>query len=133
MLGVQPTRLPFLLVRVQPRRLASRPGSIFDCRGGNESVRKLEWKSPRVPRAWCRTAGRASELEGRNVRNAKGLEMETPVRVQWELARAVWGLTAEEMGLREVLRKSLGAASGRGRWIWTHDDRRIRTEIERRS
>ncbi len=52
---------------------------------------------------------------------------------QWELERAVWGLTAEEMALREVLRDGLGAASGRGRWIWTHDDRRIRTEIERRS
>ena len=35
---MQPTRLLFLLVKVQPRQLASRPGSIFDCRGSDESV-----------------------------------------------------------------------------------------------
>jgi len=31
-------RLPFLLVKVQPRQLTSRPGSISDGRGGNEST-----------------------------------------------------------------------------------------------
>ena len=31
-------RLPFLLVGDQPRQSTSRPGSIFDCRGGNEST-----------------------------------------------------------------------------------------------
>src|SRR2546425_5707840 len=28
----------FLLVKVQPRQLASQPGSILDCRGGNDSA-----------------------------------------------------------------------------------------------
>jgi hypothetical protein len=31
-------RLPFLLVGDQPRQSTSRPGSILDCRGGNEST-----------------------------------------------------------------------------------------------
>ena len=35
-----------------------------------------------------------------------------PVWAQWELEQAVWGLAAEEMGVREAQGKSLGCDSG---------------------
>jgi hypothetical protein len=42
-------RLPFLLVKVQPRQSTSRPGSIPDCRGGNESTASSGVTRPQVP------------------------------------------------------------------------------------
>ena len=42
-------RLPFLLVKVQPRQLTSRPGSIPDCRGGNESTASSGVTRPQAP------------------------------------------------------------------------------------
>src|ERR1700687_791233 len=42
-------RLPFLLVKVQPRQLTSRPGSIPDCRGGNESIASSGVTRPQAP------------------------------------------------------------------------------------
>lgn len=35
---MQPIGLPFSRTQVPPRQLASRPGSILDCRGGNKSA-----------------------------------------------------------------------------------------------
>jgi hypothetical protein len=38
-------RLPFLLVKDQPRQSTSRPGSILDCRGGDESTESSNVKA----------------------------------------------------------------------------------------
>lgn len=47
--------------------LGQSPGSALDCRGGNESAESSS-ESPRVLRERCRAVRRASELEGRNIR-----------------------------------------------------------------
>jgi hypothetical protein len=117
-LWVQPIRLLFLLVKVQPRQLASRPGSIFDCRGGDESVASSNVNAlGRCDSGAERPGGQANWRAAK--RNANLLETSTHEkpfvdRYGWKPSLPEWAEAVEHQGRTGQVHLMTRREGGRG-------------------
>ena len=107
-------RLPFLLVQDQPRQSTSRPGSIFDCRGGNESTESSNVQRPRAPQRGAERPGGQANWRATTLRNVCRAEIITPrAAVCGRLAESrAWIAKAKADVVGEELVKSTRRAAG---------------------